>query len=117
MALGIAPDQVLLADAATGRELARLTTLRPVTPTPLVFSHDGTKLIARTSEKTVLVWDLRQIRDQLAPARAGLGRSAVSHGARICKRRRLVPCPRRGRSGSSAKSWSPRRSQPPKWPR
>ncbi len=67
MALGIAPDQVLLADAATGRELARLTTLRPVTPTPLVFSHDGTKLIARTSEKTVLVWDLRQIRDQLAP--------------------------------------------------
>ena len=67
MALGIAPDQVLLADAATGRELARLTTLQPVTPTPLVFSPDGTKLIARTNEKTVLVWDLCQIRDQLAP--------------------------------------------------
>ena len=67
MALGIASDQVLLADAATGRELARLTTLQPVTPTPLVFSPDGTKLIARTSEKTVLVWDLRQVRDQLAP--------------------------------------------------
>ena len=67
MALGIAPDQVLLADAATGRELARLTTLQPVTPTPLVFSPDGTKLIARTNQKTVLVWDLRRIRDQLAP--------------------------------------------------
>ena len=67
MALGIAPDQVLLADAATGRELARLTTLQPVTPTPLLFSPDRTKLIVSTNQKTVLVWDLRQIRDQLAP--------------------------------------------------
>ena len=67
MALGIAPDQVFLADVATGRELARLTTLQPVTPTPLVFSPDGTKLIASTNQKTVLVWDLRRIRDQLAP--------------------------------------------------
>ena len=67
MALGIAPDQVLLADPATGRELARLTTLQPVTPTPLVFSPDGTKLVASTNQKTVLVWDLRRIRDQLAP--------------------------------------------------
>jgi len=67
MALGIAPDQVLLADAATGRELARLTTLQPVTPTPLVFSPDGTKLVASTNQKTVLVWDLWRIRDQLGP--------------------------------------------------
>jgi eukaryotic-like serine/threonine-protein kinase len=67
MALGIAPDQVLLADAATGGELARLTTLQPVTPTPLVFSPDGTKLVARTDQKTALVWDLRRIRDELAP--------------------------------------------------
>ncbi len=67
MALGIAPDQVLLADAATGRELARLTTLQSVTPTPLAFSPDGTKLVAATRQKTVLVWDLRRIRDQLAP--------------------------------------------------
>jgi WD40 repeat protein/tetratricopeptide (TPR) repeat protein len=66
MAVGIAPEQVLLADAASGRELARLTTLQPIIPTPLVFSPDGTKLIARTTQKTVLVWDLRRIRDQLA---------------------------------------------------
>ena len=65
MALGIAPDQILLADGATGRELARLTTLRPVTPTPIVFSPDGTKLIAKTNQRTVLVWDLRRIRDHL----------------------------------------------------
>jgi len=67
MALGIAPDQVLLAETATGRELARLTKLQLVTPTPLVFSPDGTKLVATTDQKTVLVWDLRRIRDQLAP--------------------------------------------------
>jgi WD40 repeat protein len=66
MALAIARDQVLLAEAATGRELARLTTLQPGWPTPLVFSPDGTKLIASTKQKTALVWDLRRIRDQLA---------------------------------------------------
>jgi tetratricopeptide (TPR) repeat protein/WD40 repeat protein len=67
MAVGIAPDQVLLAEVATGRELARLTTLQPVAPTPLVLSPDGTKLVASTRKKTVLVWDLRRIRNQLAP--------------------------------------------------
>ncbi len=67
MAVGIAPNQVLLADAATGRGLARFTTLQPVFATPLVFSPDGTTLVARTEQKTVLVWDLRRIRDQLAP--------------------------------------------------
>jgi eukaryotic-like serine/threonine-protein kinase len=67
MALGITPDQALVADAATGREVARLTTLQPVTPTPLAFSPDGTKLVAATTQKTVLVWDLRRIRSQLAP--------------------------------------------------
>ncbi|MGO9465537.1 MAG: protein kinase domain-containing protein [Isosphaeraceae bacterium] len=67
MALGIAADQVLLADAATGREVVRLTTLQPVGPTPLAFSPDGTKLAASTAQKTVLVWDLRRIRDHLVP--------------------------------------------------
>jgi serine/threonine protein kinase/WD40 repeat protein/tetratricopeptide (TPR) repeat protein len=67
MALGIAPDQVMLADASTGRELARLTTLQPITPTPLAFSPDGTKLVAGTNQRTALVWDLRMIREQLVP--------------------------------------------------
>jgi tetratricopeptide (TPR) repeat protein len=56
----------MLADAATGRELARLTTLHSVTPAPIAFSPDGTLLIAGTNQNTVLVWDLRRIRDQLA---------------------------------------------------
>ncbi len=56
MALGIAPDQVLLADAATGREIVRLTTLQPVRPMPLAFSPDGTKLVAgnRAEDRTDL---------------------------------------------------------------
>jgi eukaryotic-like serine/threonine-protein kinase len=66
MALGI-DDQILLTDAATGRELARLTTLQPLDPAPLAFSPDGTKLIAATRRKTALVWDLRRVREQLAP--------------------------------------------------
>ncbi len=67
MALAIATDQVLLADAATGRELARLTTLQRVSPTPFTFSPDGTRLVAFTEQRTALLWDLRRIRDQLAP--------------------------------------------------
>jgi tetratricopeptide (TPR) repeat protein len=66
MALAIAPDQIQLADAATGHELARLTTLRSITPVPLAFSPNGTKLVASTREKTVLIWDLSSIRSQLA---------------------------------------------------
>ena len=65
MAMGIAPDQVMLADAISGREVARLMTLQLLSPTPLVFSPEGTKLIATTNQKTVLVWDLWRIRDQL----------------------------------------------------
>jgi eukaryotic-like serine/threonine-protein kinase len=79
MAMAIAPDQVLLADAATGRELARLTTLEPLTPTPLAFSPDGTKLIARTNRRILLLWDLRRIRDQLG--RLGLDWEAPPYPA------------------------------------
>ncbi len=66
MALGIG-DQILLSDAATGRELTRLTTLQPLGPAPFAFSPDGTKLIVGTGRKTALVWDLRRVREQLAP--------------------------------------------------
>ena len=57
--------QIALADAATDRELTGLPT-QPC-PTPLNFSPDGTKLVVGTDRNTVLVWDLRRIRDHLAP--------------------------------------------------
>jgi serine/threonine protein kinase/WD40 repeat protein/tetratricopeptide (TPR) repeat protein len=66
MALGI-DTKVSLADAATGRELARLSTPQPVAQTPLAFNSDGTKLVVGSDRNTALVWDLRRIRDQLAP--------------------------------------------------
>ena len=59
--------QISLADAATGRELARLSTVQRVAPTPLSFSPDGTKLVVSTDRNTAHVWDLRRVRDQLAP--------------------------------------------------
>ena len=91
MALGIAPDQVMLADGATGRELARLTTLRPVMPTPIVFSPDGTKLIAKTNQRTALVWDLRRIRDHLA--QLGLDWEAPPYPTAPDSRDALGPAP------------------------
>ena len=91
MALGIAPDQVRLADAATGRELARLTTLQPIIPTPLVFSPDGTKLIASTTRKTALVWDLRRIREEFA--RIGLDWDAPPYPVASAASRAPWPSP------------------------
>ncbi len=101
MALGIAPDQVRLADAATGHELARLTTLQPMIPTPLVFSPDGTKLIASTTRKTALVWDLRRIRNRLALM--GLDWDAPLIRWPWPRAGLLVRCRRRGRCAWSAK--------------
>ena len=110
MAVGIAPNQVLLADAATGRGLARFTTLQPVFATPLVFSPDGTTLVARTEQKTVLVWDLRRIRDQ-PPRRDWTGTPRCMRLLGSC-----AICPvrwsRRGRYEWSAKSSSLRRGEP-----
>ena len=105
---------MLLADATTGRELVRLTTLRPIVPTPLAFSPDGTKLVASTTQKTVLVWDLRRIRDQLVPI--GLDWDAPPYPTASAIDA-LVRFPRRGRCGSSARSSSLRRGAPPNWPR
>jgi serine/threonine protein kinase/WD40 repeat protein/tetratricopeptide (TPR) repeat protein len=58
-------DQIMLADTATGRELARLSTVQPLAPTPLAFSPDGTKLLVSTDRNTAHLWDLRRVRNQL----------------------------------------------------
>ena len=71
VALLVSPQQVRLAESATGRTLAHLSTLQPLSPLPLAFSHEGTRLIASTNQKTALVWDLKRIR------------AAPDHGPRL----------------------------------
>ena len=67
VALSESLQQVRLAEPATGRAIAHLSTLQPLGATPLAFSPDGTRLIASTTRQTALIWDLRRIRDQLGP--------------------------------------------------
>jgi tetratricopeptide (TPR) repeat protein len=65
VALSVSPQQVRLAETATGRAIAHLSTLQPLQALPLAFSPDSTKLIASTGRKTALMWDLRGIRARL----------------------------------------------------
>ncbi len=65
VALCVSPERIRLADAATGRTIANLSTLQPLAPTPLAFSPDCTRLIAKTDQKTVVIWDLGRIRQRL----------------------------------------------------
>ena len=62
IALSVSPQQVRLAESATGRTIAHLSTLQPLSPTAVAFSPDGTRLIARTHQQTALIWDLAHSR-------------------------------------------------------
>ncbi|MFO0808821.1 MAG: protein kinase [Gemmataceae bacterium] len=66
MAAGVGAHSLALLDPATGRELARLSTLDPIKPMPLVFSPDGSHLLVRSDRQTLLLWDLRAARAKLA---------------------------------------------------
>jgi eukaryotic-like serine/threonine-protein kinase len=60
-------DQVTLADAATGRELARLTSPNPLPISGLCFSPDDGALVAScANHHAIQIWDLRDVRQQLA---------------------------------------------------
>jgi tetratricopeptide (TPR) repeat protein/WD40 repeat protein len=65
VALTVSFQQIRLAETANLRTLAHLTTLQPVSASPLAFSPDGSRLIASTNLNTALMWDLRRIREQL----------------------------------------------------
>jgi tetratricopeptide (TPR) repeat protein len=65
LALGVSAHQIRLAKAGTFDAVTHLTTLQPLSTTPLAFSPDGTRLIAATNRGYILMWDLRRIRDQL----------------------------------------------------
>jgi WD40 repeat protein len=66
MALTMSSQQILLADPTDGRPIAHLSTLQPLIFGTRAFSRDGSKLVALSSQRTFLVWDLRLIREQLA---------------------------------------------------
>jgi tetratricopeptide (TPR) repeat protein len=66
LALGVSRDKVLLADPATGRTVAHLSTQDPLEVAPLDFSPDGGHLAVATNQGTVLLWDLRRVRQELA---------------------------------------------------
>jgi serine/threonine protein kinase/WD40 repeat protein/tetratricopeptide (TPR) repeat protein len=66
MALRMSSQQILLADPANGRAIARLSALHTVNATPLSFSSDGSKLAVVTAKQGILeLWDLRRVRDRL----------------------------------------------------
>jgi serine/threonine protein kinase/WD40 repeat protein len=70
VAIGEKHGPIRLVLVETGREVARLTPPEPCWHYPVCFSPDGSHLVATHIElKGIYVWDLRQIREQLA----GLG--------------------------------------------
>jgi eukaryotic-like serine/threonine-protein kinase len=64
-ALTLSPQVVQLFDAVSGGELARLPTPEHENIHSLVLTPDGAYLAAGTSNGTILLWDLQQIRGQL----------------------------------------------------
>jgi WD40 repeat protein/tetratricopeptide (TPR) repeat protein/tRNA A-37 threonylcarbamoyl transferase component Bud32 len=65
VALAVSPRQIRLFDPARNRTIAHLSTLEPVSPAPVAFSPDGTRLVASTNQRRHILWDLPAIRAQL----------------------------------------------------
>jgi serine/threonine protein kinase/WD40 repeat protein len=65
LAVAHAMEEIKLLEAATGRELATLHSPSPGIPKSLCFSRDGS-LLAVGLKPMIQLWDLRQIRKQLA---------------------------------------------------
>jgi WD40 repeat protein/tetratricopeptide (TPR) repeat protein len=57
---------IALVDPDSGRRLASLRTLEPVSPRPIAFSRSGTLLLATTNDRKLLLWDLARLRAELA---------------------------------------------------
>jgi serine/threonine protein kinase/WD40 repeat protein len=66
VAIGRSPTLVQLLDPRTGQTLANLATLDTRRIYHLCFNADGTRLAAGRDNQVITVWDLRQIRNQLA---------------------------------------------------
>jgi WD40 repeat protein len=67
LALGQGRNRIDLHDAASRRHLATLETPPgPASLTGLCLSPDGTRLAATTDYNLIALWDLRQLRQELA---------------------------------------------------
>jgi hypothetical protein len=66
LAVAHAHTQVQLRDPTTGRELASLVSPNAEVIQNLCFSADGSRLAASRDNEVVTVWDLREIRKELA---------------------------------------------------
>ena len=57
---------IVLADPYTGQEFATLDTQIPHSPASMTFSKDSTELAISGAGDSIIVWDLRKIRRELA---------------------------------------------------
>jgi serine/threonine protein kinase/WD40 repeat protein len=80
IAASIAQNEILLADAASGSELVRLSTLPISRSWPTAFHPDGSRLVAIAYPDTIHAWNLDLVWQQLDVL--GLGRDDVPHGQR-----------------------------------
>ncbi len=65
IALSVSSEQIRLAESGDGRTIAHLSNLQALDAAPWDFSPDGTRLIACTAQRTVVIWNLRRVRQQL----------------------------------------------------
>jgi WD40 repeat protein len=65
-ALALSAQTVRLVESETGRELATLEAPEPQNISSLAFSPDGAQLVVATDGPIIQLWDLRQIRKELA---------------------------------------------------
>lgn len=57
--------EIVLLEAATGKEVARLLAPRPMLIASLRFNRDNSKVFALQSDQSLQVWDLRAMRREL----------------------------------------------------
>ncbi len=81
LSLLTADSQIRLIDMATERTLANLSNSLSLNSTPIAFSPDGTQLLAGTSTKTALLWNLRRVREWLRTMKLDWDSSPYPAGA------------------------------------
>ena len=58
--------EIVLLEAATGKEIATLQAPRQIGIAAVCFSPDNSKLFALQTDQNIQIWDLRAMRQELA---------------------------------------------------